>query len=291
MFENGLSVQGVICKATKMASHFMKTWLSFGVLCIGLSSAFAAQDTVLFEDNFESENLNAWVGNVHGPHHGQIVADPLRHGNHVLTFTDLNANGDIFSATSIPVTNSHQKYVLSFEYLGLAQAGSVPGNLGGFLGLAASVDGWESGRYWLAGTDASGLSTSNAVELIDDGTWHRYEIDVTSLVREANLTEVHLMAEDWSDIGGVPGDAYFDNIRLVASKRREPRLQLHFTEITVCWESEINHNYQLQYRSSHTTGGWTNVGAPVAGNGETICVADHLPLGEPQRFYRVVDAP
>jgi len=62
-------------------------------------------------------------------------------------------------------------------------------------------------------------------------------------------------------------------------------------EATLCWDSETNNNYQVQYRSSHTAGGWTNVGTAVVGNGATNCVADHLALGEPQRFYRVIDAP
>src|SRR5205814_9854740 len=105
--------------------------------------------------------------------------------------------GDIFSAAPISVTDSHQQYIVSFDYLGLAQAGSVPGNLGGFLGLAASVDDWEQGRYWLAGTDASGINTSVGVKLTDDGAWHHYDIDVTSFVQQAGLTEIHLMLEDW----------------------------------------------------------------------------------------------
>jgi hypothetical protein len=61
--------------------------------------------------------------------------------------------------------------------------------------------------------------------------------------------------------------------------------------MTACWESETNRNYQLQYRSSMTPGGWANVGVPVAGNGGTNCVSDHLTLGEPQRFYRVIEVP
>ena len=115
-------------------------------------------------------------------------------------------------------------------------------------------------------------------------------VGITSLVQEAGLTSVHLMAEDWRTSGGIPGDAYFDNIQLIAHKRQS-KLQLYVTEVTLCWESQNNQNYQLQYRSSHTPGGWTDVGTPVAGNGGTNCVADHLPVGEPQRFYRVIEAP
>lgn len=265
------------------------TW--FGFLCVGLLPAFAAEKKVLFEDNFEHGNLDQWTGDVHGPHQGVIVADPLRPENHVLTFTELDANGNLFSAAPISVTNSNQQYELSFDYLGLPQADSVPGNLGGFLGLATSVDEWQQGRYWLAGTDVSGINTSMGVELRDDGAWHHYKIDVTPLVQQAGLAEVHLMVEDWRDIGGVAGDVYFDNIRLVAGKAREPRLQLHVTEITVCWDTETGYNYQLQYRSQRSPDAWLNVGLPVPGNGETNCLADQLPVGEPRRFYRVIVVP
>jgi hypothetical protein len=262
-------------------------WMAAFLLSTG---ALMAHDVVLFEENFEGGNLDAWVGDVHGPHAGSIVSDPLRPRNHVLTFTALGANGNLFSAAPILVTNNF-RYAVTFEYLGAAHEGSITGNLGGFLGLAASIDDWQTGRFWIAGTDSSGLSTSNGVKLIDDGAWHSYEIDVTSLVRHEGLSELHLMIEDWRDIGGVPGDAFFDNIRFIRKEARAPHLQMYVTEITVCWDSEINQTYKLQYRSSGTPGGWTDAGTPIAGTGETICVADHLPPGEPQRFYRVAIVP
>ena len=270
----------------------MKTFIVrwFGFLCIGSISSFAAQ-TVLFEDSFENGSLRQWTGDVHGPHHGIIVPDPLHEGNNVLTFTELKANGDMFSAAPISVADTTQQYVVSFDYLGLAQRGSAPGNLGGFLGIATSIDDWQQGRYWLAGTDPSGINTRIGIELADDGTWHHYEIDITPLISLAGLTEVHLMLEDWADIGGVAGDVFFDNVRLVANKRRVSRVQVYVTEVTLCFESETNQNYQLQYRSDRTPGGWTDVGGTIAGNGTTNCVPDHLPPGEPQRFYRVLEVP
>jgi hypothetical protein len=140
------------------------------------------------------------------------VTDPLRGTNHVLTFTGLNAGGDIFTANALPVGDSNQHYVVKFDYLGLAQTGSVPGNLGGFLGVFVSI---SDPHYWIAGTDQRGLNTPLSIELTDDGAWHHYEIDITPIVRENHLTQVHLMVEDWNESGGVPGDAYFDDIQLV----------------------------------------------------------------------------
>jgi RNA polymerase sigma factor (sigma-70 family) len=255
----------------------------------GLFAQQAKDPRVLFEDTFEDVTLAQWTGNLHGVHHGTVVADPLRPQNRVLTFTELSANGDVFSAVSIPVANTSQQYILSFDYLGLSPDGSR--NLGGFLGLAASVDDWEQGRIWVAGTDPTGISPPSGVLLSDDSEWHHYEIDLSSWIQQNNLQSFHLMMEDWRDRGGVPGDVYFDNIRLVTGSRHEPRLQVHVTEVTACWDSQPNQNYQLQYRSPRTPGGWVNVGSPVLGTGGTNCLADPIPLNEPQRFYRVVNVP
>ena len=46
------------------------------------------------------------------------------------------------------------------------------------------------------------------MDLIDDGTWHTYTYSFTA------PTSIHLMLEDFVGAGGVPRDAYFDNIRL-----------------------------------------------------------------------------
>ena len=78
-------------------------------------------------------------------------------------------------------------------------------------------------------------------------------------------------------------------------ERRPPperpiRIDLHITEVTICWESELNREYQLQYQSRDRRE-WTNLGSPVAGTGAIICIPDRVPVGEPQRVYRVIDVP
>jgi hypothetical protein len=139
------------------------------------------------------------------------VADPLQGANHVLTFTGLNAAGDIFTAAALPVGESNRHYVVKFDYLGVFVPGSGE-NLGGFLGIFISA---SDPHYWIAGTADIGLNTPLGIHLTDDNTWHHYEIDITPLIQENHLTQVHLMLEDWFSSGGVPGDAYFDNIQLV----------------------------------------------------------------------------
>jgi hypothetical protein len=185
------------------------TWV--GILSV--ACVVNAADAILFHEDFESGDLDQWAAG----HHGVVVLDPLQAANHVLTFTSLNAGGDIFTAASLPVGESNKQYFVSFDYLGIFTNGSSPfAGLGGFFGIF--VSGTEP-HYWIAGTDVIGLNTSLGIQLMDDDMWHHYEINITPLIRENHLTQVHLMLEDWISSGGVAGDAYFDNIQLVARRR------------------------------------------------------------------------
>lgn len=180
----------------------------YASLCfVLLAAATTGRSQVLFFDNFNSGLGGPWTGQFGGPYHAVTVPDPLNSGRgNVLTFTALNAGGDIFTTATFAPSGS---ITVSFDYLGLQMPGSVPGDLGGFLGLApASV---FYGGTWIAGTSPSGVNYSNAVHLIDDGQWHSYSVTVNGPVGPFNL-----MVEDWAGSGGVPGDAYFDNIQITA---------------------------------------------------------------------------
>lgn len=68
-------------------------------------------------------------------------------------------------------------------------------------------------------------------------------------------------------------------------------LSIRCSQVELCWLSAANVDYQIQYQSTLTGGQWTNLGAPIAGDGARKCVTDTIPEGEPQRFYRTVTAP
>ncbi|MDJ1185227.1 PEP-CTERM sorting domain-containing protein [Roseofilum casamattae] len=178
----------------------------FAITCVGfiglnLYHSAQAADLVLFSDSFES-GLSQWVGKSGGSHSGQIITDPLNPINQVLNFTALTGGGDVFS--SLPLLSDSGSYRLSFDYLGIAQPGSIAGDLGGFAGYSFGLPGSHT---WLAGT--SGASGVNPV-LADDGTWNSYAFEFTT----ANA--VRIMLEDFGGSEGVAGDAYFDNVRLEA---------------------------------------------------------------------------
>ena len=166
--------------------------------CTTLSAQAAPMNA--FSDNFEG-TLSAWTDRNPGASpDSAIFADPLRPGNHVLGFNRTQAAGSIY--TTDLVTTSGQ-FTVSFEYLGLPNLGGVPGDLGGFFGISL---GFPGDHFWVAGTlDSYGTP----VVLIDDGTWHSYNLTFSSPIGQ----QVHLMFEDFSGSGNVAGDAFFDNIQ------------------------------------------------------------------------------
>jgi len=159
--------------------------------------SFARAESLFFED-FETD-LSLWTNETWTgrrfprEHHGIIVPDPLESDN-ALTFTSLGSRGDIF--TDQKFSSTTKNYTLSFDYLGMPGQGGLDDNLGGFIGYRD----YQDNPQWLAGTDPR----HNDI-LPDTGQWEHLSIDFET------QDNFRLMIEDWV---GIPGDAYFDNIRL-----------------------------------------------------------------------------
>lgn len=175
-----------------------------GVAGLVLAISLPAHATYLTED-FEN-GLSLWTSKTGGSHHALLVNDPLNSGrNTVLTFDHFGFGGDLFS--SFTISNSGP-VTIGFDYLGLADSLSIPGNFGGFLGISKSLKPITEGQdiVWYAGTIDGYPSLQTA--LIDDNTWHRYEITVDG----AAWSSFRLVLEDFSGSGGSACDVYFDNI-------------------------------------------------------------------------------
>ncbi|HEX5221072.1 MAG TPA: hypothetical protein VFZ59_16025 [Verrucomicrobiae bacterium] len=186
---------------------------------LGLAIVLAASvnitraDITLFQESFEGTNLVQWIGKSGSPHQGQLVADPLNPANHVLSFSGVNVSGDMFTPAPVNFSRPRQ-YVLSFDFLGSFNPGIENG---GFIGVSAAPVGDDSIQSWIGGTFPGALTAppSVATTLVADGQWHHYEIDITAALDELDLAQAYLMLEDWSQFGSVPGDAFFDNIKVV----------------------------------------------------------------------------
>jgi hypothetical protein len=68
-----------------------------------------------------------------------------------------------------------------------------------------------------------------------------------------------------------------------------PRLSIEISQVRLCWNSQTNKMYQIQYRSALTTNAWVDLGAPIPGSGTTTCITDAVTI--PGRFYQVVPLP
>jgi hypothetical protein len=153
----------------------------------------------MFLESFEG-NLSGWQGGTwYRPASGTIVADPLQ-ADHALNFGHLNSGGDIFSVATF--NSANDVFILSFDYLGMPIAGGNPADRGGFIGYSQGLPG---SHVWLGGTQNS---YGTALNLIDDGAWHNYSLTFNA------AGNIHLMLEDFVGSGGIPRDAFFDNILL-----------------------------------------------------------------------------
>jgi hypothetical protein len=236
--------------------------------------------------NFEDGSLAQWIGKPGENHSATITVDPLNPNNRVLSFTNLNQNGDIFTTNSFQGTGalvSVEKIILSFDFLG---TGNTPNN-GGFCGIYVSAGQY----YWVAGTEPTGLTLPPAPQVLlsPDGVWHHYDIDLTQLIRQEGISQFRLMSEDWSGAGsgipgGVPGDVFFDNIRM----SYYPGVSIRVSQVEVCWDTSTNFVYETQYKSAITTNQWQTFGSEITGTGSRVCVFDNVPTTEARRFYRII---
>ena len=162
----------------------------------------SAQAVLVYSENFNDGVLDGWTGKGGGGHQGVIADDP-KQGDKALTFSGLNAAGDIFTSVAQFAAGT---YTLRFDYLGLVVPGSaqVAGNFGGFIGISDALPGshrWLEGTVLCCGAEASSL--------VDDDKWHTYDVTFTAAY------DFRIMIEDFVGSGGIAGDAWFDNIRLL----------------------------------------------------------------------------
>jgi len=89
-------------------------------------------------------------------------------------------------------------------------------------------------------------------------------------------------------------DALLSYAQLILTR---PDLQLHIRVrrldglLLICWDSELNKTYQVQYRTnlSEANPAWLDLSTPMLGNGTTNCITTRQL--SPDRFYRVIRLP
>ena len=70
-----------------------------------------------------------------------------------------------------------------------------------------------------------------------------------------------------------------------------PTNTVRVSQLEVCWNSDTNVQYRVEYKSALTTNEWVTLLGPLPGTGTNNCVSDPVAPGTPQRFYRVLALP
>ncbi len=66
------------------------------------------------------------------------------------------------------------------------------------------------------------------------------------------------------------------------------RMFIRISQVEICWTSQSNATYQLQYRSALTTNEWLPLLDCIRATNSTTCYFDAILPGQPQRYYRAV---
>jgi hypothetical protein len=94
-------------------------------------------------------------------------------------------------------------------------------------------------------------------------------------------------ASTWNDIESA-NSQYVRSFVIEYDWNPDVMMSIRVSQVEVCWTTRTNQPYQVQYSSELTTNLWTDLGAPIQGNGSTNCIFDPVLPGEPRRYYRVV---
>lgn len=104
------------------------------------------------------------------------------------------------------------------------------------------------------------------------GSWNQGELSFRSSQRYSghNEAEVDIVGFRVASIGPETSD----------------KIRISVSQFRLCWGTETNRTYQLQYSTKLIATNWINVGDPVAGTGGPYCTTDDVLIGL-DKFYRL----
>jgi hypothetical protein len=188
----GIAMKYAFFIRSQVLLGIMRKFLPILFLVFSTSGSAAFVSSIV--DDFEGD-LSQWVGkNEESFHGGFLTADPLDATNQVLSFNRTIGAGDVFTIDSVSTSST---FTVSFDYLGTCGTSDC----GGYFGISL---GFPEDMYWVAGTG----SVQTPLSLIDDGTWHSYDLTFNN---PYGTSPVHFMLEDWHGSPGGANNVFFDN--------------------------------------------------------------------------------
>jgi hypothetical protein len=147
-------------------------------------------------------------------------------------------------------------------------------------------DGTTTLYYDVGALPPPGMIWTNYVVPIVEAGWTNFVTGLPATRQEmlavlASLTVLDIHGE----IGAFADTGSLDNVVMTSDC---PAASIRLSEAEICWPSQSNRLYRVDYRSTfETTNTWVVLFTNIVGTGDPICVYDKIPRARPQRFYRV----
>lgn len=68
-------------------------------------------------------------------------------------------------------------------------------------------------------------------------------------------------------------------------------ISIRVSQVELCWNSQPDEWYQIQYSSPLDPSGWVDFGPAIQAAGNRLCVKEPVNAGNPPRFYQVIKLP
>lgn len=273
------------------------------VLMLLAGAAFGA--TPLHHYNFDGDSATDLIGSSEGRLlGGAVVVSGALTLNGTTAYVQFDEN--VIPGSDFSVTLFAQELTPASDRMELISQGRSygPGFYLGYYGTNRQMrvgDQWQSTRTRYP---ADGLMHHYAVT--SDGLGCRLYIDGVCVASNApiqigssgNYTRLGQQFEPWGEFFHGALDELWvysgaltpeEVALLAAAKPLPPKLSIEVSQVKVCWQSQTNVMYQVQYQSALTQNEWVDLGTVMPGIGGNTCVFDDV--AGPQRTYRVVASP
>lgn len=251
-------------RSTRLANKKMNNNIKpiIGAALAVCASVSVSQAQFITNGSFE-DGLNGWsvTGNV------DVAQYNSSDGINSARFNAHESTPNAVLAQTFP-TVPGERYALQFDF------GVWGGGAGAEQRLSVQVSG-------------SAFTLSNVVTEVSTGLPGPMTLITHRLYFWADATNSTLTFRDVS-LQTVSTDGHLDNVIV---EWVAPALSIRVSQVELCWGSQTNRVYQVQYCSTLTTNRWTDLGSPIPGNSPTTCTCDAVAPGSPRRFYQVILVP
>jgi len=254
---NGMNQAGYGYPAEVIA--LMKTGKMIAVILLTALFGISTSQAQLITNGSFEEGFGGWV--VSGA--ADVVAYNSSDGTHSARFNGFDATPSGVLSQTFP-TVPGERYALQFDF--------------GVWGGGATAEQRVSVQV-----TGDGVRLSNVVTQLN-GPAGPMTLVTHRLYFWADATNSTLTLRDVS-LQTVSTDGHLDNVKV---ERIASGLFIQVSQVELCWGSQTDRVYQVQFRSALTTNTWTDLGAPIPGNNPVTCTNDVVSSDSPQRFYQLV---